>query len=531
MIIRKKPPRELALNEPIRHESSHKRPVTRRDFMAQGFLGTTATVVAPAIMGVLASGKARALDPDVQALVGTCGLGLGAGKIPFIAFDLSGGGNLVGSEALGGGPSGQSEFLTTAAYGLQGLPPTMAPSTTAAVVDSSMGILWHNDGAILRGIKTRAAVATLAGMNGALVAASSNNDTGTNPHNPMYGIGMAGANGQLLRLIGTDPSVSGGNSMNPADEIIPAWQPSVITRGSDASGLVNTGLLTTLLQPADAVSVLESMERISTMKLGNVSTQLATDAAVKQNAQCNYVSAAFLAEQFPSPSVLNPDVDPMVVDQSATRGTGIFGQAEYQSSGDFQATAAIMKLVVGGYAGAGTVNLGGFDYHGQGRSTGETRNFNAGVCIGACLEYAARIKKPLMIYVFTDGGINANSTVDTSVAGRNKFMWQGDNSTVTSTIMLLYNPAGRTSMVMNQIGYWNPDGNINTGSSAAGNAVNLLAETIILNYMALHGQAGNFASTLQSYGASVGLAPSTYNSLIAFPAICNGTITGGTTTG
>jgi len=540
MIIRRKPPRELKLNEPIRHEASHKRPVTRRDFIAQGFIGGSATIIAPPMLAAaLTAPRASAqtagpLAADIQALVATCGITNGAGKIPFIAFDLSGGGNLVGSEALGGGPGGQTDFLSAAAYGLQGLPPTMLP-TNPTFLDQSMGIAWHSDGAILRAIKARAAAATLANTNGAVIAASSQNDTSTNPHNPMYGIAMAGANGQLLRLIGTDATMSGGNSMAPADEMVPAWTPSVIDRGSDSAGLVNTGLLTQLLAPADAVSVLESMERISAFKLANVNTQLANDAAVKQVAQCNYVKAAYLADQFPNSSVLNPDLDPVVVDQSATRGSGIFSQAEYQADSNFQKTAAVMKLVVNGYAGAGTIELGGYDYHGQGRSTGETRNFEAGACIGAVLEYARRVGKPVMIYVFTDGGINANSTIDTSAAGRDKFMWQGDNSTVTSTFFLLYNPAGRTPALAlptgtNQIGYWNSDGNININSSPAGNAVNLLVQTVLLNYFALHGQSGTFASTLASYGVTVGLAPSLYSSLIAFPAICNGTIAGGTFT-
>jgi hypothetical protein len=51
MIIRKAPPRQLALDEPIRHEGAHKRPVTRRDFLAQGFTAGLGTVVAPTASG------------------------------------------------------------------------------------------------------------------------------------------------------------------------------------------------------------------------------------------------------------------------------------------------------------------------------------------------------------------------------------------------------------------------------------------------------------------------------------------------
>ena len=39
---------------------------------------------------------------------------------------------------------------------------------------------------------------------------------------------------------------------------------------------------------------------------------------------------------------------------------------------------------------AGTITMGGYDYHGQGRATGEIMDLRAGRCMGACLEYAAR---------------------------------------------------------------------------------------------------------------------------------------------
>jgi len=209
----------------------------------------------------------------------------------------------------------------------------------------------------------------------------------------MYGIAQAGARGDLLTLIGSQASQSGGNSMAPLQMVTPALMPTVVRRAQDVTGLVNTGVLGTLFaNPADAVSVLESMSRISGQKLSNVSTLLPTDASVKSAANCNYVKSAYLAENYSNPAALNPDLDPLIVDQTATRGTGIFSQAEYQQNSDFQTTAAIMKMVISGYAGAGTIELGGFDYHGQGRSTGEVRDLNAGRCIGACLEFAARVQ-------------------------------------------------------------------------------------------------------------------------------------------
>src|SRR4030095_5229694 len=110
------------------------------------------------------------------------------------------------------------------------------------------------------------------------------------------------------------------------------------------------------------------------------------------------------------------------------------------SDGEFRKTAAIMKMVNNGYAGAGTVSMGGFDYHGQGRPPAEMRSFRAGRCIGACLEYAARMQKPLMIYVFSDGSLSANMQLNTTVDGRGKFDWASDNQSTAATFVMVYKP-------------------------------------------------------------------------------------------
>jgi hypothetical protein len=534
MIIRKKPPRTLKLHEPIRHESAHKRPVTRRDFLAQGFLSSAATVVLPSALGMLLNPRtALALDPDILAQKVACGITTGAGKIPFICFDLAGGGNIAGSNVLVGGVGGQQDFLSAAGYAKLGLPGTMTPNL-ANQIESRLGLLYHVDSAHARGIIERTSVATQAFTSGAVIPALSNNDTNTNPHNPMYGIAQVGARGDLLTLIGTDATQSGGNSMAPLSMVNPALTPTVVRQASDVTGLVNTGVLGTMFSnPADAVSVLESMSRISGQKLANVSTLLPADTSVKAAANCNYVKSAYLAENYSNPAALNPDLDPLIVDQSATRGTGIFSQAEYQGSNDFQMTAAVMKMVISGYAGAGTVELGGYDYHGQGRSTGELRDLNAGRCIGACLEYAARVKKPLMIYVFSDGGISANSVLDMSVDGRGKFMWISDNESAAATYFLVYSPAGRPQLAAGagglsaaqhqQIGLYTSDGSVDGAGSPAASSVLLLVETVLLNYMALHGQIGQFQQVFptQALGGATML-----DQLAAFQPIVNGTIGG-----
>ncbi|HTT01357.1 MAG TPA: hypothetical protein VMG11_04650 [Steroidobacteraceae bacterium] len=549
MIIRKKLPRAKGLHEPLLHPD-HPKPVTRRQLLAAGLIGSQAYVMVPAVVASLL-GKPRTaraqLAGDIQGLVNGCGISTsGANKIPFICFDLAGGANLNGSEALIGQAGGQTNFLSTAGYAKLGLPGNMLPGSAnpagGTFTSTALGLAWHSDGGILRGIQSKAAAATQANVNGAAIAAVSQTDTQTNPHNPMYGIWMAGANGALLTLIGTEATTSGGNSMAPAALINLSEIPSVIRQSSDCTGLVNTGALGTMFSgpggAAETVAVLESTARLTggtnlssfAGKLGAVSalpSSPATDSQLKTAMLCDYAKTTALVNTFGNPAALNPDLDPDIVATAPGGGANsIFTAMDYQDS-NIRATAAVMKMVISGFAGAGTVTLGGYDYHDGTRATGETKNFNAGVCIGACLEYAKRMGKPLMVYVFSDGSLVSTGMADTSMAGRDKYGWQGDSSTTASTFFLVYNPAGRATLMSggsgNQIGYFNADGSVNTSSSPAANAVNLLVNTVCLNYMALHGEAGNFASVFGNSNG-IGSTASQLDPLIAFNPIVNSVI-------
>ncbi|HEX4647717.1 MAG TPA: hypothetical protein VH111_02735 [Steroidobacteraceae bacterium] len=532
MLIRKKPPRSHALGEPLLHQD-HPLPVTRRDFVAAGFLSGPAVVIGPAWLGsLLRASRAEAgvpVSPDIQALLGSgqCNVPTAAGGLPFICFDLAGGANLVGSEALVGVQGGQTNFLSTAGYGKLGVPGNMVP-TSSTNIDASLGLLWHADGAIKRGILSKATTpATAAGTNGAVICAMSQNDTQNNPHNPMYGIAMAGAQGLLLTLIGTESTASGGNSQAPMALINPSLQPTTIAQPSDATALVNTGGATA--DPV-AVAVLESQARISggttPYQAGNTGSfsgalsapqastagvQLYTDptadSALKNQVRCAYVKSANTAAVFGNPSALDPTQDPLIIGGA----TPIFTASDFMDH-DVQKTATVMKLVLDGFAGAGTITLGGYDYHDGTRATGEMRNFKAGQMIGAVLEYAQRVGKPVMIYVFSDGSLTSTGMVDSSTGGRGKLGWQGDNASVASTFFLAYSPKGRPALrngaAGQQIGYFSSDGSVVSTSSPAANAVNQLVQLVILNYMGLLGTDAQFPTLFptQSLGSSSALA-------------------------
>ena len=540
-----KPPKGLRPDEPLRHPD-HKRPITRRDFIAQGLRAGLGITVGSSIFSLFANPRAAyaALSSDLETLKGSCGIATqGAGKIPFICIDLAGGANIAGSNVLVGRQGGQLDFLTTAGYSKLGIPGDMIPplanpaSTTNDFINTDMGLAFHSESAFLRGIVERAG-SRLGNVNGAVIPAQSDNDTGNNPHNPMYGIYRAGADGSLVTLIGSRNTDSGGNSMAPATLIDPSKRPTKVDRPSDVTGLVDTGDLIGVLNQADAVAVMESIERISAMKLDNVDTKLGSvdDKKIKDLLKCGYVKTADIADRFGNPTTLDPALDPLIVGP-----TGIFDAMEFANDREFQKTASVMKMVISGFAGAGTITLGGYDYHTGDRATGELRDLRAGRCMGACIEYAARVGVPLMLYVFSDGSVASNGMVDNSVDGGGKGVWTGDNSSTAASFFLVYNPVQRPVLRgsttdeqarRQQIGYFRPDGSVETASSPAANNVNLLVNTVILNYMSLHYReedltptlyTSRFPSLFPNNGHGLGNLAS-LDQLTAFAHIVDGTI-------
>ncbi len=155
-IIRKKSPRTLGLDEPIRHES-HKRPVTRRDFIAQGFLTGPGMLAAPSLL--CAAHVRQAQRRCRRDLDGTAGATLrhhpaGAGKIPFICFDLAGGANLHGlrdadrqpatCQPTSCPPRATPSSACRATWRPTRRTPPAAPTTSST---SEFGAAWHSDGA------------------------------------------------------------------------------------------------------------------------------------------------------------------------------------------------------------------------------------------------------------------------------------------------------------------------------------------------------------------------------------------------
>jgi hypothetical protein len=507
---------------PLLYES-HGRPVTRRQFIRQGLMTGSATVLSAGAFGMFANPNAAraAVAPDLDALATDIGCvlgGVGAGQsVPFISFDLAGGANFAGSNVLVGQGDGQMDLLSTAGYSKLGLPGDMLPgqdSTGVTLLNAStdndftnkeLNLIFHADSPMLLGILEKASLA-VGNVDGCVIPARSDNDTGNNPHNPLYPLAMTGARGSVVDLIGSRSSESGGNSMAPAMYIDPEFRPTKVDRPSDVTGLVDVGDLTTILGPDDVTAVMESITRITHKN-----------------------------DRFAGVEV-DPTLDTNIAGP-------IFSAAELANDGEFRKTASVMKMVMNGYAAGGCITMGGYDYHTGDRIVGENRDLRAGRCIGACLEYARLLATPLMIYVFSDGSVASNGRLDNSAApnggtdgngnvtvgGGGKGEWTGDNSSTACSFFLVFDPTGAPALSGNglapelhrQIGRMDAGASVVTSATPMANNVNLLVNMVMLNYMALNGQIspGNtaaFSSIFPNHGLG---NQSSLDSFIAFDSI------------
>ena len=555
--------RPIGLNDPLLY-ADHALPHTRRDFLRQGLITGAGSVLSGGIFGLFANPRAAyasvasdldALAKDIGCSLG--GLGAGVSKMPFICFDLAGGANLAGSNVLVGQGGGQMDFIGTSGYNKLGLPgdiiPGLSDTTVAATMlnpsdgdftNSELGLKFHSDSAMLFGIRekfTSLATTSVGKVDGAVIPARSSNDTGNNTHNPLYGIAKAGAAGGVVTLIGSRNSESGGNSMSPPGLVDPEIRPTKVDRPSDVTGMVDVGDLTDVLSsPQDVTAVMEAMARISHKKLKlakvNPAVSPTQDEVIKDLVRCGYLKAADIAQRFAGVQV-DPAGDGKIVDgadPNDTSSVGIFTQAEFDGDKEFRKTASVMKMVIDGHAGAGCISMGGYDYHTSDRQTGENRDLRAGRCIGACLEYAAAMKQPLMIYVFSDGSLASNGGLDNTpstgvgaslkLGGRGKGSWSGDNSSTACSFFLVYDPNANSSgsgfatldnglIDPHQIGRFSTGGSVVTSATPAANNVNLLVNTVIANYMSLNGDLNQFANRFANHGLG------DYEKMVSFASI------------
>lgn len=444
---------------------------TRRDFLSHGLISMSAFTAVPSLLTMFSNKAHAAYDCEVaQAILG---------KTPVLIFDLAGGANIPGSNVMVGGAGGQNDFLQS--YTTLGLPPDMHPKNQGQL-NNQLGLAFHGDSGILRGILGETSNQTRSKIDGGVFASSSSDDTQNNPLNPIYWLNAAGAQGTLANIAGSRQSESGGRSRAPSMSINPAAQPVAINRPEDALALINIGRLNSIFSTSQAQRILKATERMSETRIKSFSNKTLPEQ-IKSLVACGYIQSQDVLNRF-SEDAINPSLDPDV--------QAVFGNL---NNSDDRKTATMSKLVLEGYIGAATIEKGGYDYHNKTRATGEQRDESAGRLIGKVMELAARKQKDIMILVYTDGGVSARPEIDNSGDGRGKYVWTGDSGQRSSAFMMVYRHAGKATLRTGkrQIGWFKESGAVENSAMVTSNSSVNLAKAVVANYLSLSGEEGRLA--------------------------------------
>lgn len=454
---------------PLHRDADH--PLrTRRDFIAQGLITGAGSLIVPAL---------------AQAQVPGCDLSLTATDnpmIPVIVIDLAGGSNIAGSNVIVGKSAGQDNYI--ADYTTLGLDATRHPSMNG-MVDRELGLAFHRDSGILAGIRTTATAAVRSRIDGLLFCASSDDDTDNNPHNPMYWFHKAGARGAITQLVGNVNSLSGARSQAPAPSVDVSVRPSRVSNPADVTNMIGIGATADGFMAGRGGSILmQAIDALSSSHIRALSRRQMSDK-IKDVVLCNSAKTQGVLSKFTTNEV-NPATDNVILQ---TFGTNM---SLNNINGDVRTAATVTKMVLDGLAATGTITMGGFDYHTGNRIDGDRKDREVGEIIGRIMTAASMKNSPVVVYVYTDGGVSANNTPDANAQG--KLSWAGDSGQRSASLMLVFNPSGRVTMrkPSRQVGAYKEGGSVDNSASPISNSVVNLAKAVVLNYLALHGQEGSF---------------------------------------
>lgn len=491
-------------DQPIIHKD-HKLK-TRRDFLGQGLISGMAIAAGPSLYGLISA--------DIAMAAEGCEAPQASAKTPVLIIDLAGGYSL-GANFILGGAEGQHDLLNN--YRVMGFPDVLNPANDSSQINTDFGVKMHASSGVLAGMleQTASNTALRSKVDGGVFLAQSENDRATNPLNPVFWLAKAGALGDLAATAGTEGSMSGGRSVAPAASFDPTISPVQIRNPGNITNLINLGQIQAEFgnNGVDkAKKVLKRIEAMSVPKIQSFTNQSLSEQ-LKQVAECGFDTSRYTEGSFNAASI-DPAQDSDI--------SAVYGPLNNSARRE---EASMVKAVVDGLVGVGTLEMGGYDYHGQSRESQDGRDLNVGRVIGRALTMAARKATDLMIYIITDGGValNTNSPqLQQGLNGIEKYRHTGDNSARTGVASLVYrhNASSRADILRTgtanldtakrQVGSMtdvnNPSVSTSDGSLIAGVGQVVsgnLAAVLTANYMALHGQEAQLLSVVGSNYQSI----------------------------
>ena len=476
----------------------HKIPTTRRDFLTQGIIGLSTAITTP----LFVSSKVYANSAAACSENNICG-------VPYLCIEGAGGMNIAGGNVAVGFSSDENPHdfgsLNLTDYHTLGLSKAQHPSVSS-MNDDNYGIRFHSTSGILEGMNSVLSepvdgVDLRQSVDGVLICARTADDSANNPLNTMYAAERAGAKGKLVPLIGDTNTDSGSRSPSPQKLVNLSKRPSNIRNFRDGEGLlsINDKLMNEDFLNASANGGGDRMKKFL-KRIAGISESnfrgIASDEAAKEHLMKASNGVEDIFNKF-SPSKLNPINDATVKAQLQSA----FGGDPMTDNVNDERVASIANLVTSRIAGAGSIQVGGCDYHSGDASRGMGKDREIGRYIGKCIKLAALRGEPLFIHLYTDGGVagDRNGVLDETANGKGRVIWTSDSGTRSSTLILVFKPGHNRStdgdLILGskksdgkdrtrQIGHFRKGGGVELTATSIANNVSKIWVGIMLNYLA-----------------------------------------------
>lgn len=442
--------------KPLWATTGHRRPVTRRELLAHGIIPFAGTLLAPQTIQMLLSSVANAQSS------GSCPTAA-AGLIPFINLNLSGGAAMAGNFV----PM-NSRGSVISSYSKMGLGDNNVPiirefgGGTFAGMDN--GALISK---ILDGIKSVLTTDALAKTTFVGVCVRSRDDSNENPFNISGLVTKAGLIGSQLPNLGNRTTATGDS--NKAAYLLPPTPLAVSNFRDITNSLGYSASLATQLNNKQKVHLTDLVSKLSSYQARKLAS-LQTGTQLQKLIECAGIKNTSLVEQ--GTSAVDPGKN------SSFASLWQITSGSNTGSNDYVFGSMVYNTLLGNASGA-SLDMGGFDYHDNSRSTGDNRDRAAGVTIGRILQSASLLSKPVFLYVTSDGAVSsADSTSRTSP-------WTSDRGSAGAAYIFMYSPQGRPAVSGNQIGSFT-DGQAADDQFVTGNDPARAAQAVFANYLQLN---------------------------------------------
>lgn len=443
--------------------TGHARPVTRRELLAAGAIPFSASLLVPDWFNLLL--------PQAHGQATNCPAPA-AGMIPVITLNLAGGAAMASNFVpmdQGGNPLPN--------YGLMGLGNGEVPLELEFGTVPFAGI--ENGVMISKFLQGLRETSPTARANTAFVGVCvrSRDDSSENRFAIDGLVARSGLSGALLPYLGRQSTFTGVNQ-KPAISSPPS--PLVVNSYSTITGSLGyAAALGTSMNSGQKSALAKMVSRLSEAQARRIASD-ASGVQVKNLIDCANIKNADLAQ------MSNPGVDPRLDAKGAELSAAWGISSSTSTTNQNLIFAAMTYNVLKGNAGAAGLEIGGYDYHNNSRTTGDAKDLEAGQTVGRILETAAIMQRPVFLYVTSDGAVTSPNSTSRNAP------WSSDRGIAGAAYMLYYDPAGRRATSNNQIG-WFTTGQAADDKFFTGNSPELAAASVFANYLKLNNKMNMFA--------------------------------------